>query len=64
MRIKMTEEEYLQHNDAGDGVCLACGEIKEGGVEPDAEYYNCNACGENQVCGVEHALIMSLLDIV
>jgi len=32
------------------GFCLACGNEAEG-VEPDAEDYECEACGEKQVFG-------------
>ncbi len=38
------------------GVCLACGEV-QGGVEPDASGYECEACGENMVKGIEEAIL-------
>ena len=37
------------------GFCLACG-LEVLGIEPDAESYECEACGENQVFGVEALL--------
>jgi predicted RNA-binding Zn-ribbon protein involved in translation (DUF1610 family) len=37
------------------GFCLACGAEVEG-VEPDAERYECEACGEAQVYGAEELL--------
>jgi hypothetical protein len=34
--MTITEEEYHDHVEGSDGICLACGEWTEGGVEPDA----------------------------
>jgi predicted amidophosphoribosyltransferase len=48
--------------DAGTGnpgFCTACGEDAEG-VEPDAESYLCEVCGENAVYGAEQLLIMKV----
>ena len=39
------------------GFCLACGADAEG-VEPDAERYECQACGEAKVYGAEQILLM------
>jgi predicted RNA-binding Zn-ribbon protein involved in translation (DUF1610 family) len=39
------------------GVCIACG-AEVGGVEPDAEEYECECCGEEAVYGAEQLLIM------
>ncbi len=63
MKIKLSEEEYVQHTNDDDGVCLACGEWTCGGVEPDAENYPCDSCEENQVVGAEQALIMDRIEI-
>lgn len=38
------------------GICLACGEETDG-VEPDAERYTCDTCGEPQVYGAEQLLM-------
>lgn len=43
-------DEYL-------GFCRACGEEAEG-VEPDAQSYECDACGEQEVYGAEELLLM------
>ena len=32
-----------------NGICLSCGEIHYGGVEPDARGYHCDACGADLV---------------
>lgn len=61
--IKMTMEEYVDHRENYDGFCLACGEAKEGGVEPDAESYICLECDSNSVMGIELALIAGLVTV-
>lgn len=38
------------------GFCLACGEEVEG-VEPDAQRYECEYCGERGVYGAEEVLL-------
>ena len=39
------------------GLCLACGN-EQGGCEPDARRYECEACGERQVFGAAEILLM------
>jgi Zn finger protein HypA/HybF involved in hydrogenase expression len=39
------------------GFCLACGN-EQGGCEPDARRYKCEACGEFQVYGAEELAMM------
>lgn len=46
----------LAADDDGSGICLACGENCYG-VEPDAEDYECEVCGEMAVMGAEQLLI-------
>ncbi len=53
----MTEAEYQAHVDAYDGVCLACGEMRYGDTEGDAEGYPCDSCGKDKVMGIENAMI-------
>jgi predicted amidophosphoribosyltransferase len=38
------------------GFCLACG-AEADGCEPDAENYECEACGEHQVFGADEILL-------
>ena len=40
-----------------DGFCLACG-ADAMQVEPDAERYPCEICGENEVYGAEQLMLM------
>ena len=50
-RVEEAIERYQKSTD-NPGFCLACGAEAEG-VEPDAEGYDCEACGADQVSGVE-----------
>jgi hypothetical protein len=61
---KMTEAEYEEHRETNSGLCLACGEIKFGDTEPDAENYECDSCGEHQVQGIENAMVDGNIEIV
>ena len=55
--VEMSIEEIEFHREEYNGICLACGEIAYGGTEPDAEGYECEACGKKQVMGVEQAFL-------
>lgn len=39
------------------GFCLICGN-EQGGCEPDARNYACEACGAEQVFGVEELMLV------
>ncbi len=56
---KLTLDQVMDsiRDDAYEGFCLKCGEVKDG-CEPDARGYLCDACGENQVYGAEEILLM------
>lgn len=41
------------------GFCIACGN-EQGGCEPDARNYECEACGSYAVYGCEELLLMML----
>lgn len=57
----MNEAEFLERMENGDGYCTECESFtKEGGVEPDAEGYECPECGNKTVVGAEQALFMGL----
>lgn len=55
---KINADEILELLEADDnlGICLSCGAVAEG-VEPDAEHYRCEECGERNVFGAEQALL-------
>jgi hypothetical protein len=59
----MTAEEYQQHEEENDGVCMWCGEWTEGGVEGDAAGYECTNCERFAVMGTQEALLMGLLAV-
>jgi hypothetical protein len=40
------------------GFCIKCGAEVEG-VEPDAEKYECECCGENGVYGAEQLMFLT-----
>ena len=56
MMATCTEADFREHMNSYDGFCLACGEWTEGGTEPDAEGYECVACGASRVVGAEQLL--------
>jgi len=64
MIFKMTETEFLDHVEENDGICVACGEIQTGGVEPDASGYICEACGRHRVRGFELALMAGDIEFI
>ena len=61
-RVKIDIEEAIDmiSSNEDNGVCLECGEICYGNVEPDAKGYMCEDCGVNGVYGLEEALIMGV----
>ena len=61
VRISLEEVEEAMTGLDNPGVCLACGN-RQDGCEPDARRYPCEACGENQVYGIEEAMMMGLAD--
>ncbi len=61
--VKMSEQEYQEHCNDNDGVCLACGAIRYGDTEPDAEEYPCEECGEDKVSGMENSLITGDVEV-
>lgn len=58
----MPEEEFRGLNDDCCGLCIRCGESTTG-VEPDARKYECEACEENGVYGMEELLMMGLVRV-
>jgi len=61
--LKITESEYHQHRNDYNGFCTECGAIAFGDTEPDAEYYECEKCGEQAVMGIEQAMLHGIIDI-
>jgi hypothetical protein len=42
------------------GFCIVCGN-EQGGCEPDARRYTCDACGQAQVFGAEELLFLLMI---
>ena len=57
----LSQEDYRQHDEAYDGLCLGCG-TWHGGVEPDARKYHCDNCGENRVYGLEECVLLGRIE--
>jgi hypothetical protein len=63
----MTYDEFTAATNGlgSPGVCLSCGDYDEyAGCEPDAEHYECSACGEKQLFGLDQALLLGKIQIV
>lgn len=45
-------DQYREMEDAMEGLCLACGALREC-TEPDAEGYPCDECDESAVVGCD-----------
>jgi hypothetical protein len=61
---KLTTKTYEQHVKDNDGYCVKCKKVTTfGDVEPDAEEYTCEVCGEETVLGMEGALLLDYIEI-
>ena len=54
--IAITEEEYRELSEDSGGYCRYCRQPAYG-VEPDAQGYTCEGCGQPAVYGIEELLI-------
>lgn len=60
--VKLTDDVIAEAVERGQtgldnpGFCLVCGNEQDG-CEPDAENYECESCGAEQVFGAEQLLI-------
>lgn len=61
---KMTEARVRELSDASGGLCRCCGQVTEGGVEPDADGYLCGDCGERGVRGIEMCVMAGDIRLV
>ena len=58
--VSISYEDYMAYTTGlgNPGVCLACGMVDEyADCEPDAENYPCPECEEEQMFGLETALV-------
>lgn len=56
----ITEEQYHEAVADDQGYCTYCNEFTNDFVEPDAEGYECDVCGQSAVYGAEQALISGI----
>jgi hypothetical protein len=62
MSVKFSLEEIEDVIFEGNiGFCISCG-CEAYGVEPDAENYKCESCGEYKVVGAEQLLVLGLVE--
>lgn len=61
--IRLTECEYLRAESDMTGYCRACGATR-GNCEPDARRYPCEACGQDQVYGVDALVERDEIEII
>lgn len=59
-RVFATSHDMMDHT---NGACIACGTEVGSGIEPDAREYECEACGERKVYGLEELLLMGYVTI-
>jgi hypothetical protein len=57
MNIDLDEVMAAVERDDNTGFCTRCGN-EQGGCEPDARGYECEACGADKVYGAEELLMM------
>jgi len=61
MKTYIEESEFeILFREGVNGICLSCG-CTQDGVEPDAMKYSCICCGENEVFGLEVAMLLDRL---
>lgn len=62
--MQMTTEEFEAQSECNAGYCRNCDMVTNpDGVEPDAEGYECEECGEDAVMGLENALVEGLIEL-
>jgi hypothetical protein len=64
-RFKLTKAQYHELREEHGGICLSCGCLKYGGVEPDARGRLCeDGCGKKAVIGIEEAVTRGRIEFV
>lgn len=58
IKATMREAEYERGCSDSCGLCLLCGDVAEGGIEPDARGYSCDVCERPGVYGFEECLML------
>jgi hypothetical protein len=64
-KLKLTIAQLRQLREESGGICLVCGCLRYGGVEPDTRGYVCeNGCGAKAVVGIEEVLTKGCIEFV
>jgi hypothetical protein len=63
MGTTISTDRYIEATEGYEGWCTTCEEFTRESTEPDAEEYDCPACGEDTVMGAEQALLVGAFDI-
>lgn len=62
--MKISFDQFNEAVDGYSGYCTYCGKITtSSGVEPDAQGYHCEECGNDKVIGMEQALLYEHIQI-
>jgi hypothetical protein len=61
--LRIHIEEFVVRAEEHDGICLQCGLLTEGGVEPDASNYQCDSCKTPNLFGLEEAVMLGAIVI-
>jgi len=62
--MKLNSDQFNSHSNDYDGYCYKCDDITSfGGVEPDAQGYECPECDKKTLMGMDIALVLDYLDI-
>lgn len=62
--MRITQERYEEAEECSEGYCTECDDFTRDCTEPDADGYDCPACGkQNTVKGSMNALIDGNLEI-
>jgi hypothetical protein len=61
--MKFSEAQFRQWENDFNGICLSCHGEHYGGIEGDAENYECDFCGENKVMGMHWLLFGGHIEV-
>jgi hypothetical protein len=63
VRFEMAEAEYAELEDCYQGLCVSCGDTRDG-CEPDAHKYPCESCRGMSVYGTQELLMMGRIKFI
>lgn len=64
MKKELSCGQFKSHRDDMDGFCTNCNQVTTfGGIEPDAEQYECEECGEFSLYGMDYIIMNDMIII-